>query len=386
MVATALVDEVECDDLVDELAAEIVEKLGGRSVDVCLLFASPDFADDLADIGPLIHERLGPRAFVGGSGEAVICDKFEYEEQPAIALWAAHLPRARAAAFHVSQDDLERLEEPAAWHEHLGVGRDDAPCFVLLADPFTLDVLALLDRLGEAYPQRPAIGGISSASEPGQNVLIFEGQALRHGACGVALWGEIVLDTVVSQGCRPIGRHLIVTDGEANVIRALGGKPALTMIVETLRECSQRDIHLLRSGGLLIGRAVDERRPGDFVIRNPIGFDDSSGAMMINDLVRPGQTVQFHVRDRVWAAEGLVSSLGARPRRSAAGALLFTCNGRGRELFRRPHHDARAVARACGARPLAGLFCAGEIAPVGGRNFIHGYSASVGFFCPSDPG
>lgn len=389
-IATAVVDEADRADAADCLASEVASKLGGRRADLCLLFASDHFTDELGGIASRIHERLGPRAFIGTTGESVICDHIEYEQQPAITLWAAHLPEARAAAFHLSEDDLERLEEPAAWHEHLGVTPEDQPYFVLLADPFSVNVLELLERLEAAYPQRPAIGGIASAgADPGENVIIFEGQPLRHGLCGVALWGDVVLDTVVSQGCRPIGRHLVVTDAEQNIIRGLGGKPALAVMAETLRECSTRDIQLLRAGGLLIGRVINEYQPrfgrGDFLIRNPIGFDQGSGAMIINDLVRTGQTVQFHVRDNVSAADDLVSLLGARPRRAAAGALLFTCNGRGRQLFHQRHHDARAVARACGARPVAGLFCAGEIGPVGRRNFLHGYTASVGFFRPPDP-
>jgi small ligand-binding sensory domain FIST len=217
--------------------------------------------------------------------------------------------------------------------------------------------------------------------------MIFEGQCLHHGLCGVALTGNIQIDTVVSQGCRPIGRHLVITEGERNVIRQLGGKPPLAVVIETLKQCSTRDIELARTGGLLVGRVIDEHQPsfarGDFLIRNPIGFEQESGAMMINDVIRIGQTIQFHVRDSESADHDLTSLLGARPRRVAAGALLFTCNGRGSRLFKERHHDARAVARACDALPVAGIFCAGEIGPVGRRNFLHGHTASVAFFRPA---
>ena len=356
---------------------------------MCLLFASADFRDELEEIAATVSERLDPKAFIGATAESVICDAVEYEHQPAITIWAAHLPGARAAAFHLSQDDLERLEEPEAWHEHLGVDAAARPHFVLLSDPFTLDLLGAVERLEAAYPGRPAIGGVASGGEsPGQNVMIFEGQPLHHGLCGVALWGDIEIDTVVSQGCRPIGRHLVITEAERNVIRQLGGKPPLAVVMETLKRCSTRDIELARTGGLLVGRVINEYqgrfRRGDFLIRNPIGFEEKSGAMMINDLVRTGQTIQFQVRDGASADDDLVSMLGASPRSPAVGALLFSCSGRGSRLFKDRHHDAQAVVQACGGQPVAGFFCAGEIGPVGRQNFLHGHTASAGFFRPAD--
>jgi small ligand-binding sensory domain FIST len=387
-VAAAVLDEAGRAGAGDFLASQVSSKLGGRRVDLSFLFASAHFEDELEAIALEVYEQLAPRAFIGTTGESVICDNIEYEKRPAVALWAAHLPDVRVTAFHLSQDDLERLEEPAAWHEHLGVTPQQRPHFVLLSEPFSFNLLELLERLEEAYPERPAIGGVASAGEaPRQNVMVFEGQSLRHGLCGVALWGQVEIDTVISQGCRPIGRHLVITEAERNVIRQLGGKPPLAVVIETLKQCSTRDIELARTGGLLVGRVINEYQPsfsrGDFLIRNPIGFEQDSGAMMINDLVRTGQTIQFHVRDRESADDDLVSLLGARPRGAAAGALLFTCSGRGSRLFKDHHHDARAVANACNARPVAGLFCAGEIGPIGRRNFLHGHTASVGFFRPA---
>lgn len=388
-VATAVVDEVGRADAGESLAGEVASRLDGRRADLCLLLASGDFHGELEQIVAQVHEGLSPRAFIGTTGESVICGSVEYEGQPAVTLWAAHLPGVRVAAFHLSQHDLEGLEDPQAWHEHLGVTPEERPYFVLLSDPFTFNLLQMLECLDGAYPQRPAIGGVASAGEsPGQNVMVFEGQALHHGLCGVALSGSIEISTVVSQGCRPIGRHLVITEAEQNVIRQLGGKPPLAVVIEILKRCSTRDIELARTGGLQVGRVINEHQPkfsrGDFLIRTPIGFEQGSGAMMINDLVRAGQTIQFQVRDSVSAADDLVSLLGARPRGRAAGALLFTCNGRGSRLFSDHHHDARAVARSCNGRPVAGLFCAGEIGPIGRRNFLHGHTASVGFFHAAD--
>jgi small ligand-binding sensory domain FIST len=387
-IAAASLREAGRPDAGEFLAQAITSKLGNRTVDLCFLFASAHFEDELDRIVAEVYDQLSPRAFIGTTGESVICDETEYEHQPAVTLWAGHFPETRVVAFHLSQEELERLDRPAAWHEHLCLEPDEQPAFVLLGDPFSFDPLEMLQRLEAAYPGRPAIGGLASAGEaPGQNVMVFEGHPLRHGMCGVALSGNIAVDTVVSQGCRPIGRHLVITEGERNVIRQLGGKPPLAVVIETLKKCSTRDVELAQSGGLLVGRVIDEHQSsfarGDFLIRNPLGFEKDSGAMMINDLVRIGQTIQFHVPDSASADDDLVSLLAARPRAAAAGALLFTCSGRGTRLFKDRHHDARAVAQACDARPIAGLFCAGEFGPVGRRNFLHGHTASVGFFRPA---
>ncbi|MBU0616373.1 MAG: FIST C-terminal domain-containing protein [Planctomycetes bacterium] len=387
-VAAAALHATGQTDAGEKLAGEVAAQLGEKRADLCLLFATAHFDDELDKIVADVHDRLSPGAFVGTTGESVICNAVEYERRPAVTLWAAHLPAVRAATFHLSQEDLERLEEPAAWHDHLHLPAEQQPHFILLADPFSFNLLEMLERLEQAYPGRPAIGGVASAGEqPGQNHMIFEGQPLHHGLCGVALTGNIQIDTVVSQGCRPIGHHLVITEGERNVIRQLGGKPPLAVVIDTLKQCSTRDIELARSGGLLVGRVINEHQPrftrGDFLIRNPIGFEQESGAMMINDLVRIGQTIQFHVRDSKSADDDLLSLLGARPRAAAAGALLFTCNGRGSRLFKERHHDARAVAQACDALPVAGMFCAGEIGPVSRRNFLHGHTASIAFFRPA---
>jgi small ligand-binding sensory domain FIST len=221
----------------------------------------------------------------------------------------------------------------------------------------------------------------SGASCPRESPIIFDGQTLRHGLCGVALWGNAQIDCVVSQGCRPIGRPWIITEGHCNVIERLGGHKPLHVLRELIETCSEEDRELIRRG-LLIGLAISENKPrfrrGDFLIRNLLRIDRDSHEIEVNDYIRIGTTVQFHVRDAASANEDLTEMLASAPT-DAAGALLFSCNGRGRRLFDEPHHDAAAVARNCKS-PVAGLFCAGEIGPVGHRNFLHGHTASIGLF------
>jgi small ligand-binding sensory domain FIST len=230
---------------------------------------------------------------------------------------------------------------------------------------------------------------VSGGEQPGENRLFFRGDVLTEGAAAIILDGPLRLTTVVSQGCRPIGRHFIVTKTDGNLIQELGGKPALLQlkaIFDTLSTTEQRMVN----SGLFLGRVVNEYQDrfeqGDFLVRNVMGIDPDSGSIAVGDLLRPGQTVQFHVRDHRTASD----EMGELLRRvrdnedcTPRSGLLFTCNGRGSRLFPDPHHDARAIQRYLGDIPLAGFFAAGEVGPIGGKNFMHGFTASMALFEPA---
>lgn len=390
-IATAKIEDVSLANPVEQIAEQVDRVLEGRPCSLCVLFASAHFEDHLPMLVDGLHERLAPGAFIGTSAEAVIASGQEYENRPGLVVWAAHLPGVDLRSFHLLESDLERFGESSEFASYVGMDPSTDPTFLLLADPFSFNPTRLLELLNETYPGAPAFGGMASGGqEPGQNTVIFEGQPLRQGLAGLAIAGHVRIDPVVSQGCRPIGRHLVITEAEQNVIRQLGGKPPLEVLTEILRDCPTRDLELARTRGLLIGRVINEQqsgfRQGDFLIRNPLGFDQASGAMHINDYIRTGQTVQFHVRDGASASEDLEALLGERSRRDALGALVFSCNGRGSRLFPQRHHDANAVQAACGCPSVAGFFCAGEIGPIGGANFLHGHTASIAFFREPEPG
>jgi small ligand-binding sensory domain FIST len=190
--------------------------------------------------------------------------------------------------------------------------------------------------------------------------------------------------TAVSQGCAPIGREAVITRAEGNVVFELAGKPALYWVRSQLASISPEQ-QRLAARGLLAGLVIDENKAeygrGDYLIRGLIGVDEESGSIAIGEHLRVGQTLRLHARDAASADEDLRGALSdALAAGSPAGALLFTCNGRGTHMFPDPDHDARVVAEELGAPALAGFFCGGEIGPVGGRAFLHGFTATLAVF------
>jgi small ligand-binding sensory domain FIST len=355
--------------------------LGGDPADLVLLFISPQHEDVQRAIIDIATDRVEGATVLGCSAGGVIGGQREIEDAPAVAAWAASLPGVGVQPFrltfqregdHAIVEGLEDLPTP-----------DEDPVVVMLADPFSFPADVLLDHLNETVTRLPIVGGMASGGlEAGRNSLYFNDEILRDGAVGAILTGG-AMTAVVSQGCRPVGKTYAVTRAEQNVLYELGGAPAMQRIEELFAESSERDQLLIRRG-LHVGSAITETKAelgrGDFLIRNVVGVDRDTGAIAISDLVEVGRTVQFQVRDAESAREDLRVVL-ERERRSrpanVAGALLFSCNGRGQALFGQPDHDINAMRRAFGDLPVAGFFAAGEIGPVAGKNFLHGFTASI---------
>ena len=260
----------------------------------------------------------------------------------------------------------------------------DGSLVVLLVDPFTFPAGPFLRRLGEERPGLPVVGGIASgAGRPGTQALIVDDELHESGAAGAVVSGASVR-IVVSQGCAPFGREAVITAAEGNVVYELAGERALDRLRSEVGGLSDDERRLV-ARGLLAGIVIDENRSeyrrGDYLIRGLVGVDEESGALALGEHVRVGQTVRFHFRDAASADEDLREGLAAAHEgRRAAGALTFTCNGRGTNMFPAPDHDARAVAEAIGSPAVAGFFCGGEIGPVGGRTFLHGFTATLAVF------
>jgi small ligand-binding sensory domain FIST len=271
-----------------------------------------------------------------------------------------------------------------------GIG-EETRAILGFGDPFTTPLIQFMQILDEIAPQAPLIGGMaSSAHQPGENALLLNDDVLEDGLVGVSLSGAIDVQTLVSQGCRPIGKPMIVTRGRENVIEQLGGKPAVEVLRQIIAGLSNAEQSLLAKG-LFVGAAMSEYREtfgrGDFVIRNLMRIDEKSGVIALTDRVRVGQTVQFHVRDAETADEDLRELLSTQTTDQvspAAATLLFSCNGRGTRMFEEPGHDIACTRAAMPGAAVAGFFAAGEIGPVGGKNFIHGYTASLAILRPRE--
>jgi len=376
--ASALSQHPIAANAVGEAAGEILEHLDGEGCDLAVCFASTHHVGAFEDIGPALRNILEPGVLVGGTAVAVAGGPHEIEENPALTVFAARLDGATLTPVTLRVQETPDGAALTGWPS-----LDRSPASLLLfADPFTFPVDAFLQRVNRDLAGLQIIGGLASAAgSPGGNRLVLDDRVVDEGAVGVFVdGGGIEVRTLVSQGCRPIGRPYVVTRGEQNLIEELGGKPAIERLQELAGAASEEERELLRRG-LHVGLVVDEHKAdfsrGDFLVRNLLGADESSGALAVGEEVSVGQTVQFHVRDAGAADEDLREMLTGV---DAEAALLFTCNGRGRHLFTVPDHDAGMVENLLGPIPLAGAFCAGEIGPVGGRNFLHGFTASLALF------
>jgi small ligand-binding sensory domain FIST len=371
---------------VDAICEDVKSQLQGQRPNLAFVFVSQAHADQFEQIPQRIMSALGCQHLLGCTGEAIAGGAQEVEQGPAISLWAASLPEANLESFHVTfqrtPDGMLSEGLPEIDPELRGETR----AVFLLGDPFSCAPDVLIERFADELPGVPLIGGMASGGKgPGQNRLFWNGASLERGGVGVIVRGGPRIRTLVSQGCRPIGSPYIVTKAEQNIIHELGGKPALERLQELFGTLPERD-RLLVHRGLNLGIAMNEYQEkfqrGDFLISNVIGADQETGAIGIGNLVRTGQTVQFHVRDADTADEELVHLLERYTANDTEydAALLFSCNGRGTRLFSEPHHDAQAIRDACGPLPLAGFFAQGELGPVGRKNYIHGFTASVALF------
>jgi len=370
----------------DDLIPRSLAGLEGEKPDLAVLHVTHHFESELEPLVAAVRERTRADVLIGCTAEGVIGPGTEIERSAGVSLWVASLPGARVRGLYIHPSDLENVESQTELERVMRVKSTDEPSFLLLADPvFTPYVMGLLEAIGKVYPKRPVFGGMASGADgPGQSALFLDDDVFREGAVAVALWGDVEIRPIVSQGCRPVGKPFIITAAERNKIVSLGGRPALSVLTEVFRAAPEQDQKLM-SNGIFIGRAIDEYRDefqrGDFLIRNVIGADKEDEAIYMADLARVGTTVQFHVRDADSADEDLRSLL-TREAGGTAGGLMFSCNGRGTRMFPEAHHDAGAFRSALGDLPVAGFFCAGEIGPVAGQNFIHGHTASIALFKP----
>ena len=389
--ASAVSDHDSLEMAIGECVSSVRENLGPNNADLSVVFVSGHFSGQYERIPGLLRDALGPTLLFGCSAGGVIGGGKEVEHRPGFSLTVAHLPDVELTTFHLEGEDLPDLDAgPEAWQQALQVPDDEDPRFLLLADPFSFPAQNFLLGMDYAFSRSVKIGGMASAGQKqGDNALFLGEKVYRSGTIGVSMRGNIAVDTVVAQGCRPIGPLMTITKSQQNLLAELDTRPPLEVLRECFSSASERDRELMQHSlflGIVMDDLVEIPQHGDFLIRNIIGLDARAGVMAIGEALREGQRVQFHLRDALTSAEDLSHLLTkysdeSRPSRPE-GALLFSCLGRGEYLYGQPDHDTGLFADKVGTIPLGGFFCNGEIGPVGGTTFLHGYTSSFGIFRP----
>jgi small ligand-binding sensory domain FIST len=378
-VAVGLSESFDPVEAFSEAAVQAANGLDGPC-DLCVVFAGASHLGHAKWILSEVHERLEPRNLIGCGASGVVGGGREIEQGPGAVVWAASLPGAEIATHHL-------LAEPGedGGVEGLPDGGPAGELLVVLADPYSFATELLLREIEAMRPGLPVLGGLASAGGAGGAALFRDGDVLSSGAVAASIGGVPVIPCV-SQGAAPAGPEMTITAAHGNVIEELASEPALERLRGAIASLEPREQELAASG-LMLGVVIDENKPdyerGDFLVRPLIGADPERGWIAVGDAVRVGQTVRLHIRDEESADEDLREALAlqgdALASSGAAGALLFTCNGRGSHMFSLPDHDAIAIDDALGV-PAGGFFCAGEIGPVGGRNFLHGFTATLAVF------
>ena len=367
-----------------------LDGIAGSMPDAVIVVASARFADDLPRISEAVWHHAGSMIVIGGASSGVMGQGIELENEAAISLLALDLPGAMMRPVRFTQGMLEEASD-GRLAERIGVDPDLVEGWFVLADPFKMDGALLIDRLNESYPGLPVIGGLL-APAPGQRQtwVMLNGQTYSDGGVGLSIGGSFGILPVVSQGCEPIGETWTITAVDGKWIETISNRPALQMLTETLA-ILPAELRQEAHDHLVAGLAANEYRAtfgrGDFLIRNIVGVRQETGEIALGARPRVGQTIQFQMRDAATAELDLTATLlEAQLRldgREPVAALAATCNGRGSALFGVPNHDASAIERRFSGMPLAGLIAAGEIAPVGSKNFIQGFSCTLGLIVPS---
>lgn len=350
---------------IGEATGQVLDALGDAAVDLALLFAGGPHAAALGDAAGVVRTLLRPTTLVGCTAAAVLAAGREVEETAALSLWAGRFGDVHPLRLGPGTPPTEPPFDPTA--------------LVLLADPSSFLPEPHFEALALRWPGLPVVGGMASGRRRGQNRLVLDDQVVAAGAVGVFLGPGVDVECVVSQGGRAVGQPFAVTAADGNVVHELAGKPAMERLLELANDrLTPEEVQVVNQGGLHIGRVIDEHKAefgrGDFLVRDLVGASRTEGWIALAEEVALGATLQYHLRDAESADDDLRAMLTGR---SADAALLFTGDGRGVHLFDVAHHDVGLVEEYLGRPATAGMFCAGEFGPVGGRNFVHGLTASM---------
>jgi small ligand-binding sensory domain FIST len=369
-------------------AQQARQELVAPEVSLGLLFLTPGLMGDSDQILEIIRVHAQVPLLLGCTAPGVIVGGDELEGTDGVALGLYHLPGAELRASRFTQAQVQEANGPAYWHLETGVGPGQSRGWLVFADPFHLDAERWLQEWDEAYGPLPILGGLAGGDFSNHRTQVFlNGDVFEEGGVALSVGGGVRLASVISQGCTPIGETWTITRTERNWIHQIGNRPAYEVLVETYNGLSAEEQQRSQGNlfvGLVMNEYLDDFRRGDFLIRNLLGADPQSGSIAVGALPRAGQTLQFQRRDPESATEDLAGLLAAARQELAdnriLGGCLCSCNGRGKRMFGRPHHDAGLVQQELSLPGVAGFFCSGELGPVGKRNFLHGFTASLALF------
>ncbi len=371
---------------------QLRSQLKAPRVSLGLVFMSPQFFPHARQVLEILRVHGRIPLLAGCSSTGLIAGAEELEGNPGIALALYSLPDAELKAFHFQQGQVDEANGPGYWQMETGLNAEQTNGWLVFADPFHLDCENWLRSWNEAYAPLPVFGGLAGGDPSAQNTQVYlDGEVFEEGGVAISVGGGVKMQGVISQGCTPIGETWTLTRAEGNLIHEIGNRPAYEILAETFNSMSTTDQKKSRGNlfiGLVVNEYLEDFHRGDFLVRALIGADPRSGDIAVGAMLRPGQTVQFHRRDAQAATEDLQALLTSTQKQLKGaviyGGCLCSCNGRGQGLFGSPNHDAQMIQEQLGPFGLAGFFCNGEIGPVGQRNFLHGYTASLALFVKKD--
>jgi small ligand-binding sensory domain FIST len=369
-------------------AEHLRAQLLAPQVSLGLVFMSPKFFPHARQTLEILRVHARIPLLAGCSSTGLIAGANEIEGASGFVLALYSLPGAELKGFRFTQKQVEEASDAAYWYSATGVERHQTNGWLVFIDPFHLVAENWLHSWNQAYAPLPALGGLASGVFSDQTTQVYlNGDAFEDGGVAISVGGDVKLASVISQGCTPIGETWTLTRVEHNLIRQIANRPAYAVLAETFQKLPPAEQQKARGNlfiGLVVNEYLEDFHRGDFLVRNLIGGDPNSGVLSVGAMPRAGQTMQFQRRDAAAATEDM-NELLARVKTQLAGTVIYggclcCCNGRGQGLFGAPNHDAEMVQQRLGPFGLTGFFCNGELGPVGEKNFLHGYTASLALF------
>ena len=369
-------------------AEKLRTQLGAHPVSLGLVFMSPKFFPHAQSTLEILRVHARIPLLAGCSSTSLVAGPREFEDAAGIVLALYSLPGAELKGFRFTQTQVEEAEDATYWSSESGVEAKHTNGWLAFIDPFHLDAESWMRSWNTAYAPLPTFGGLSSGIYSDQTTQVYlNGDVFEDGGVAISIGGDVTLSGVISQGCTPIGETWTLTRVEQNLIHQIANRPAYAVLAETVQQLSVADQQKARGNlfiGLVVNEYLEDFHRGDFLVRNLIGGDPNSGVLAVAALPRAGQTIQFHRRDAVAANEDMDELLERAKEKigdaTIYGGCICCCNGRGKNLFGQPNHDAERVQKELGPIGLAGFYGNGEIGPVGGKNYLHGFTASLALF------